>query len=56
MNREFKKNIPQIKKMFSEGRNIEEISKTLKIGSYDFLRRIRKYSSEFSDLTFNKKF
>lgn len=55
MNIEFKKNIPHIKKMLSEGKNLEQISKTLGIESDDFLRRIRKHSSEFSTLTFNKK-
>lgn len=52
MNIEFKKRIPSIKRMFSEGKNLEEISNSLNIKAEYFYKEIKKYSSEFSDLKF----
>lgn len=54
MNIEFKKIVPYIKTMFKEGKNIEEISNCLGIKSDEFYKKVKKYSSEFSDLNFKK--
>lgn len=54
MNIEFKKRIPHIKKMLSEGKNLEQISESLGLGSKGLLTQIRKNSNDFSDLNFIK--
>lgn len=54
MNIEFKKNIPHIKKMLSEGKNLEQISESLGLGSKGLLTQLRKNSNDFSDLNFIK--
>lgn len=51
---EFKRIIPYVKTMFKEGKNIEEISDSLGIESDEFYKKVKKYSSEFSDLNFKK--